>query len=240
MSAQDKVLLVDIGNTYIKHCVYSLENGMGEIHFAPAATDLAASIEHANKVLLSSVANDAKTAEVTSLCNRLTTDLYVAKTEAAAFGFKCAYSRFQTLGVDRWLAMLGARYLSERAFAVIDIGTAMTCDIATKNQHLGGWIVPGYDLMRSSLINNTANVFSDGSRPNQLTLGKETEQCVNMGCLAAIQGTVLMAQKQLAKQADDVDFFITGGGQSLVNELKEPHFRFENNLVLTGLSLFAA
>lgn len=238
MSGQDSYLLVDMGNTCVKYGFYSATKGLADIRTADSVAELTSDLANCARVLLSCVANDESVIQCRELCKELNTDLFVAKTEAETFGFRCAYSRYKTLGVDRWLAMLAARSLSHKAFAVIDIGTAMTCDIGLNNQHLGGWILPGYDLMRTSLISNTARVFSDGNRPTVLTLGKETEDCVNLGCLAAIQGAVLMAKEQLRQRTDEFDIFLTGGGQSLVKELQDSDIRFENNLVLTGLSLF--
>ena len=42
------------------------------------------------------------------------------------------------MGVDRWLAILGAAKLTDKPFAVIDAGTAVTVDFVADGQHLGG------------------------------------------------------------------------------------------------------
>ena len=59
----------------------------------------------------------------------------------------------KTLGVDRWLGIIATHYLYPETNAVIiDCGTCITLDVLSiKSQHLGGWIVPGYTLLRQLL-----------------------------------------------------------------------------------------
>lgn len=238
MSERDNYLLVDIGNTSIKYAQYSVEQGLSDVHSAENPQKLAGLVGDAKKVLLASVAKDEQVALWKDLCQQHETALFIAKTESQTFGLRCAYENYDTLGVDRWLAILGSRSLTSKPFAVIDIGTALTCDVVVGDQHLGGWIMPGFELMRTSLIKNTAKVFGDDATPSRLGLGNSTPDCVNQGCQAAIQGAVKMASESLIQHSNDFDLLITGGGQKLVNELAGNNIRFEKNLVLVGLSLF--
>lgn len=54
-------------------------------------------------------------------------------------GVRNGYEDFQRLGMDRWLAMLGAFKLASGACLVLDFGTAATADfIGPDGEHLGG------------------------------------------------------------------------------------------------------
>lgn len=71
-------------------------------------------------------------------------------------GLRVAYQDPSRLGVDRWLALLGARREGEGAALVVDAGTAVTYDLLLGDgSHLGGLILPGIEAMRASLLQGT-------------------------------------------------------------------------------------
>ncbi|WP_352284776.1 type III pantothenate kinase, partial [Pseudoalteromonas sp. Q18-MNA-CIBAN-0097] len=78
-----------------------------------------------------------------------------------------AYEHVGNLGIDRWLALIaGFTLYPNTACIVVDAGTATTIDVLdSEGLHLGGWILPGLDLMTSSLTQNTQRVFDDGKTP---------------------------------------------------------------------------
>ena len=56
------------------------------------------------------------------------------------------------MGVDRWVAMIGARSEFRGGLCIVDAGTAVTIDAIDKNgNHLGGQIIPGLALMSNAL-----------------------------------------------------------------------------------------
>ncbi|ALS97269.1 type III pantothenate kinase [Lacimicrobium alkaliphilum] len=133
-------------------------------------------------------------------------------TSAQAFGLHCAYSNPAKLGLDRWLVMLGARRHSSKAFAVLDFGTAITCDFVDHNgQHHGGWICPGIQMMRQSLMQKTAQVTVNQQQWYPGNIGKDTEECVDSGCLALAKGLFDRAEQCLKNQFCDYEIFVCGG-----------------------------
>jgi type III pantothenate kinase len=231
-------LLLDIGNSRTKYAVF---DGMNVDFSVDAVIDnhhLKTLVELSDKVLLSSVGHQDQVNDIRLLCDNAGKTLFEAKTEADSFGIQCAYSIPQNLGVDRWLAILAARQLTLLPVAVIDLGTAATCDIVIDKQHLGGWISPGFELMRSALLENTQKVFGDKAVPDSLLFGDATAECVNMGCLASLQGLVLSAQQRLQSQSDDHLIIVTGGNRQLIQKMSLKKTIFADNLVLKGLSLF--
>lgn len=238
MSEPTNYLLLDIGNSRIKYAVFDRQNTDFTVDIIIDCDHLKGLIESSQQVLLSSVGHQDQVNEIRLMCEQTSKSLFEAKTESESLGISCAYAEPKNLGVDRWLAILAARQLTLLPVAVIDLGTAATCDIVVANQHTGGWIAPGFELMRSALIENTQKVFGDTSIPDVLQLGDATPNCVNMGCLASIQGFILSAQQILQSQSDDYLILVTGGNQQLIQNMPVKNIIFEENLVLRGLTLF--
>lgn len=235
VSDQFRALLVDIGNSQIKYAQVNNISDIANVKSCHAPRDLTSIIHSVSQVLVSSVGLAAKVEELQHVCKGLNKPCQVINTEAETLGIQCAYENFQTLGVDRWLAILASREITQLPVAVIDLGTANTCDIVVKNMHLGGWISPGFSLMRESLVSNTQQVYADTKIPDILNLGITTQDCVGNGCLASQTGFVMMAEQYLFNKYGDYVVLITGGAQNLLSLPNNKKILFFPNLVLRGL-----
>jgi type III pantothenate kinase len=230
-----KALLVDVGNTQIKYVMVNDISDLSAIKCCQDIAGLSSYISSACEVLVSSVGHLSLLAELERLCEDFNKPYKIIHTEAETLGIQCAYEKFKTLGVDRWLAILAAREITRLPVAVIDLGTANTCDIVVKNKHLGGWIAPGFSIMRESLLSNTQDVFTDTNMPEVLQLGGITEDCVSYGCLASQTGFVVMAEQYLNNKYEDYLVLVTGGGQHLLSLQNKKKIIFFSNLVLRGM-----
>lgn len=235
MSGASKSLLIDIGNTRIKYALVNSTSNIKDVGYCKHIDELHSYFSLADQVLVSSVGHDSLIYDLKRLCKRFNKPYKMINTEAETLGIHCAYETFQTLGVDRWLAILAAREITQLPVAVIDLGTANTCDIVVNNKHLGGWISPGFSLMRESLLCNTQKVFADVKMPNILDMGSTTENCVSYGCLASQTGFVMMAEQYLNNQYENYLVLVTGGGQHSVGLKDNRKIKFFPNLVLRGL-----
>lgn len=66
------------------------------------------------------------------------------RSSASAAGVTSAYARPERLGVDRWLALIGAADMVEGGCMIVDAGSAITLDLLRADgSHLGGAILPG-------------------------------------------------------------------------------------------------
>jgi type III pantothenate kinase len=126
---------------------------------------------------------------------------------------------------------------SNKTFLVVDIGTAMTIDAVKNGNHLGGWIVPGISLLKQSLCKHTARVFTDEEKSSSTSFGTDTPRCVDNGCAAQILGTLLMAEREIKKNVDKYEVFLTGGDKSIFLNLDIENIIVRENLVLEGLTL---
>ncbi|WP_447133807.1 type III pantothenate kinase [Paraglaciecola aestuariivivens] len=235
MSDLHKALLVDIGNTRIKYALVAQLADLQQVLSCQEVNELKTKLTKCHKVLVSSVGHPLQEQQLAQLCQQAGKPCEFVQTQANTLGVKSAYPNFATLGVDRWLAILAANALTSLPVAVIDLGTANTCDILIDKQHKGGWIAPGFELMRDVLQQQTQKVFADHSIPENLTLGTSTQQCVALGCLAAQSGFVLQADQYLASRYQQYKILITGGGQKTLDLPAELPVEYYVNLVLLGL-----
>ena len=151
------------------------------------------------------------------------------------------YNNVTNMGVDRWLAMIAAVGLfpQKSDFVVVDAGTAITCDVIFRHQHQGGWIAPGLKTLKTSLLSNTEQVFTNDKAQTQhaepIILGTDTPDCVEQGCLAQLNGMVNLACETLNDQTDDFIVLITGGDQIKLSFARKNNIHYFANLVLIGL-----
>ena len=152
-------------------------------------------------------------------------------------GFIHCYPQPERLGVDRWLAMLGARRYHQGSVMVADAGTALTIDLLdAENRHLGGYIVPGLSMSQQVLFQKTDKVkpFQDEMKVNAQTLGKNTVQCVAAGT----ERQQLALLQSMQREYPQYPLLMTGGdGQRLAKSLAVQYYE---NLVLDGLEVLCA
>jgi len=158
-------------------------------------------------------------------------------TAAEDLGLVNSYEEPQRMGVDRWLAMAGARGQGEGPFCVVDAGTAITVDqVDGDGRHLGGWIVPGPALAAGALFTGTARI------PQELadaapSWGCSTAECVAAGMDQALRGLgqrIVAAGMELHGAA--IPILGTGGDGERLLQWLGPDAKLAPDLVLEGLA----
>ena len=192
---------------------------------------------------LVSVRSEEETAALVRLLReRFTLVCQVARPEQQLAGVVNGYEDHQRLGLDRWLAVVGAYSVTRGPCLVLDLGTAVTSDFVARNgEHLGGFICPGVPLMRSQLRTHTRRIRYDDDvaerAQHSLEPGRSTAEAVERGCLLMLQGFV-NTQVELARErlGADVEVFLTGGDASLAAGWL-PSARLVPDLVFLGLAI---
>ncbi|WP_339081131.1 pantothenate kinase [Pseudomonas sp. TMP9] len=192
---------------------------------------------------LVSVRSDEETSQLISLLERVfTVACHVACPAVSLAGVRNGYEQYERIGLDRWLAVVGAYQLSRKAALIIDLGTAVTSDfVGADGGHLGGFICPGVPLMRTQLRTHTRRTRYDSDEEakalENLVPGRATAEAVERGCLLMLRGFVdgqyAMAAELLG---DDVEVFLTGGDALLVMDVI-PGARVVPDLVFIGLAI---
>ncbi len=159
---------------------------------------------------------------------------------AKGFGVRCAYPQPETLGADRWAALVACRHLRKGAAVVVDCGTAITLDaINEEGEHLGGVIVPGVTLMRHALTSRTDQIPAKDSDSREV-LAKSTADGVAAGTLYAAAAAVdRLAVEMGAFLPPDSARILTGGASAALEPLMSTEFESEPLLVLYGLGVIA-
>jgi type III pantothenate kinase len=233
------ILLVDVGNTALKLALYH----KGEI----TLTSLDVLQWHTiNQVIYSNVASTDTLHQLLTLASDHKIACQQAVVTAQCADVVCGYENFQTLGVDRWLVVLACvdLFISQkkcRNVIIVDAGTATTIDVVDQHfQHLGGWIIPGLELMVDSVTSRTEQVFVDHTTPFISQFGRDTPAALKNGCLAATLGAVQMS---LNLTRDDALIVFTGGyGEFLQQEfgnLLPNRSCFNDSLIFKGLVVWA-
>ncbi|AAV82834.1 MULTISPECIES: type III pantothenate kinase [Idiomarina] len=168
------------------------------------------------------------------------------KTRAQQAGVTNGYTKEpERLGSDRWMALLGCHEQVKQNALIVDAGTALTIDwLMADGRHLGGWIVPGRQLMLNALGQGTANLkgitVNDIERDG-LAAGLDTFDGITQGAEAALTGAIAQAIQLSGRYFSDqpFDVVVTGGdGEHLMRTLSVEFCRYDD-LLFKGLRLCA-
>jgi type III pantothenate kinase len=158
------------------------------------------------------------------------------KTSPYQCGVKNGYNNPKQLGVDRWLALIGAYHLEKGPLCVVDCGTAITLDILSANgQHEGGLIMPGVTTMHNALLNDTYLLAqfnkSFKSRDEKPFLAHDTHTGITLGTLYAVIGLL----EYVINNLNSPKLILTGGSVPALESLLQKPYRHIPDLVLQGL-----
>lgn len=239
-------LLIDLGNSRAKWlwsrgAELDLESaGQGDLAAFEQACRARAAVRP-SCVLLSSVAGEARTTRVLDCCVGLwglRPTLLVAQAESR--GVRNGYAEPARLGVDRWLAMVGAVHHHGKPVVVWDLGTAATLDAVDETgQHLGGWILPGPTTMLESLGRQTtlrpALQFDEFATAGP---GQTTAEAIRAGVLAAQVGALHRFLDWVAERiGQSPRLVITGGAAPGVTPWLDIDFAEDPWLVFRGMAI---
>ncbi len=242
-------LLLDIGNTTIKWAQAEGTRLLDSGHAAHRDSDFAAlagALWHADEapqqIVVSNVAGAAMADRVAAWSQRswgLAPRLVRASSQLA--GLRNAYARPETLGSDRWAAMLGARLEHGGALCVVDCGTAITVDfVAADGAHGGGLILAGIDMMQQALQGSTANLRAPAGHGAVSLLARNTGDAIASGSLYAAAAAIdRIAADIAAAEQEPVTTLLTGGDAGRVAALLRTPVHHDPDLVLKGLAVLS-
>jgi type III pantothenate kinase len=256
------LLLVDIGNTRIKWA--RLVNGkMGKqraaAHAGWGVTEYARRVigggwaRHAvdgrapsGRIIVSSVAAEGVNRSVMAAARAVGAPVpeFVASERSAA-GITTDYLDPWRLGVDRFVAAIGAHQLASRqSVCVVNVGTAITIDLVDgSGRHRGGAIVPGAALMVSSLLTQTSGIrrrATGGHTGRAGMFAKTTRSAITEGARYAAASVIDRAIEEARLQlASSPLVLLTGGGSADVRPLIRSMSVSLPDLVLHGLAVWA-
>jgi type III pantothenate kinase len=248
----DLKLLIDQGNTRLKWVM--ARNGevdpasSGRGNFEEFRQAFPADSPRLQAVILSSVAGKDKIQEVHGFCReRWSLDVNLSESKTEQGGVRSAYAQPGALGVDRWLAIIGAVACYGKPAVVWDLGTASTLDAVDQNgQHLGGFIYPGPATMLNSLGRDTKLQVPEnleasarravGAEYPGVSPGISTAACISRGVLAAQLGALNQFQRNVsARMGTRPRLIVTGGAADRILPLVDLEHTHDPWLVFRGM-----
>ena len=138
------------------------------------------------------------------------------------------------------MPIVAAYNYHRQGVCVLDCGTAITLDlIRGDGQHLGGYILPGFEIMRQSLFANTAIAAVEDEQPPG-ELGNSTASCIALGGRKAVASLVESSIERLqAAGVCDPALILTGSSVSGIRSMIEIDYEMREHLVLEGLLMYA-
>ena len=255
------LLAIDCGNTRSKWAIF---NAAGDIcHQGICLNKELTSIDfhpttlRYERVAISNVASKEVEALLIKKLSPYKLPIFWLKSTLQICGVFNRYSKPETLGVDRWAALIAAWQLKHTPCVVVNAGTAITIDALTvqpnsseQAEFIGGYILPGLNLIQQSLGSATAQL----PVPTSLQLESVAEQRINdifpkntadaifTGAVQAACGAITLMAKQLYLECKQTPHIIISGGNAhaIKNSLSSDvtnQALIVDNLVLQGLYL---
>jgi type III pantothenate kinase len=233
------ILAIDIGNTRVKWG-YSEAGGWVRQGWVatPRVAELAAefaAMPVAQRTVISNVAGAAARVQLAAALNGAApAPLWITST-AIQCGVSSGYAEPETLGPDRWAALIGAWHLTQAACVVVNVGTTMTVDaLSAEGVFLGGCIVPGATLMQDALARDTANL---AARKGVFSYFPDnTGDAIFSGAVNALAGAVDRVVRYLEESTGTLPpVVLSGGGLALIEKRLNAPVTVVDNLVLEGL-----
>jgi len=185
---------------------------------------------------------------------------HFARSQRAAAGVRNGYRDAWRLGVDRWVALIGAHHEHPgKDLCLVGLGTAMTIDLLdAAGRHHGGSLLPGPRLMIESLLEHTAGIrrraggraaarsfdlaFSAATQNPAVGLfAHDTHAALLAGarqaCSALIEQALRAARSQLGRRPR---LLLSGGAASAITPLLRGRYWRQDDLILRGLAVLAA
>ena len=157
-----------------------------------------------------------------------------------ACGVSNGYDHPNRLGVDRWVAMIGARHRvlaqgGPRPALVVMVGTAVTVDaLDVQGNFLGGLILPGFGLMLRALEMGTAGLKAPTGEA--VDFPTNTSDALMSGGADALAGAVERMHRKLRERTgQEPALIMTGGAAVKLAPITQLPFETVDTLIFDGL-----
>lgn len=236
------LLVIDAGNSRIKWGLWEDRGFVAQGAVLTGRVDDLADALHAlarfGRAVGSNVAGAAVQTQIEQVLGRWGVRLEWIRSQASQCGVVNGYADPAQLGTDRWAALVGAHARFAEACIVVNVGTAVTIDaLNADGRFLGGLILPGIDLMASSLSSGTARLSREPGRFEGFPTS--TANAIHSGALQGICGAIERMERALTA-TEHVRIVMSGGGAEVVAAQFGRPVTVAADLVLGGLVAIAA
>jgi type III pantothenate kinase len=242
-------LAIDVGNTRLKWALYAAPKPGAAVlahgaAFLEAIDDLAEGpwreLPIPSSMLGSIVAGEGIRRRTEAQLELWDIEPRWVVSTASACGVTNGYDHPTRLGVDRWVALIGARHhVLERGPArpvlVVMVGTAVTVDALDETgRFLGGLILPGFGLMLRALEMGTAGLKAPTGEA--VDFPTNTSDALMSGGADAIAGAVERMHRKLLRRCGQEPALVMSGGAAVkLASISDLPFETVETLIFEGL-----
>ena len=237
-------LALDVGNTRLKWARYAAPMLAHGAVFLEAIDELAEGqwrdLPPPSSMLGSVVAGEGIRRRVEAQLEIWDVEPRWVVSSAAACGVVNGYEHPSRLGVDRWVALIGARHRilargAPRPILVVMVGTAVTVDaLDAEGRFLGGLILPGFGLMLRALEMGTAGLKAPTGE--SVDFPTNTSDALMSGGADAIAGAVERMHRKLLRRCGQEPALIMSGGAAVkLASISDLRFETIETLIFEGL-----
>lgn len=240
------LLVIDIGNTNLTLGVFD-NNHLIETCRVPSKKTLTQSeyenliSENLHQYKITDCIIGSVVTELNSIIKKACDNLFKINSflldSKSNLGLEIKLKKPQEVGADRIANAYGAKKLYPLPAIIVDIGTATTFDIVSKDgEFLGGVIMPGINLQFNALYSNTSKLPKIHARNSEKAIGNSTEDAMLSGIIrgsaSAIEGLIHQCELELGQRATII---ATGGDSKLISQYMLRSFDYVNpTLTLEG------
>jgi type III pantothenate kinase len=253
------LLTIDAGNTRTKWAIFNRDGEIIQhgacVNDQLSGIDLSQESLGYERIIISNVAGKAHASKLENLLASHHLPMKWLKASHEACNVINHYAEVETLGSDRWAALIAAWHIKHASCVVVNAGTAVTIDALhsrpennLQGEFLGGMILPGLNLMQTSLglgtaqlpMKNTLQNYNENAPAD--IFAKSTTQAINAGAVHAITGAIVYMANALEAKCGQTPFIVMSGGDApviqryLTDAVTNPTV-IVDNLVLKGLYL---
>jgi len=242
------VILLDCGNSSLK-AQFREEGRLQSSYASSYRGDWCEGLMHwlqntsASRCCQSSVLDAKRQAQLDQcLAQRFETAVTRFESEARNGGVTNGYDRPGQLGVDRWLAMIGATVMVKGDCVVIDAGSAITLDLLRADgQHLGGAILPGINTSLDKFKQIFSYIDFDDPRIGQVDEpGGSTEAAIQIDYPdRSIDRLRDLVTSWIQRLDQNASLLLAGGDAYRLQSELEPLGRIVPDLVFLGMCKLA-
>ena len=237
------VLAIDIGNTRLK---WAAHDGVSWTHQGRMSTGdvgmlgaALATVPVPRHAVISNVAGKGVQPDVARALAPLGAAVEWIVPCARQCDVVSGYAEPETLGPDRWAALIAARNRYRGNCMVVCAGTTVTIDaLSHDGVFIGGCIVAGFNLMRGAIAREAARLEMQPG--NFSYFPDRTTDAIWSGTLNAVCGAIERMAGYMTRAGDEPgSIFVSGGDAAVIAAQLTGPVEVVDNLVLDGLLCIA-